>query len=257
MEQLYFEGKVKVLAVSNYDVPEVQELLSYARVKPAFIQNKYDIFTQGGQAPWVPSILQFAQENNIRVQGYCGLNSWPHQLAAVNNAHVKWVAAKYRKTPAQTILRWAFQQGVTMLTRSESTEHQLESLDIFDFTINDLDMQLLNAQITLFSPYFVPWMHDMFRCLFVFLLFFPFSSLKFFSLMSFVLLIGLCWRLCFLVFQLFKKFFLKTKKYQKFRIKLKNLFLKVKQKISYPKIRVLHHFLFALLWFHFLLSFHH
>ena len=165
MEELYFEGKIRALAISNYNIWELRELLRYARVYPSYLQTKFDVFTQGSQAPWVNNIMPLTQEYGIFVQGYCIQNNWPGQLPAIQDFHVRYLTqTKYRgHSETQVLLRWAYQYGIMMLVRSSNNERQIENVNIFgeDFVIDDIDMQLLNGLITMYSPFRVNWMNDM------------------------------------------------------------------------------------------------
>eukprot|EP00483_Globobulimina_turgida_P007651 UN07666 len=129
-----------------------------------FVQNKYDPFTCGQQSPWTASIGEWveAQEYNVIVQGYCILNAWPHQINAVNDKHIEWIAQKYGKTNAQLLLRWALQSNIAVLTRSSRDDRQIENLNVFDFEIAENDMQLLNGLNTLFNPFNSESMHDVY-----------------------------------------------------------------------------------------------
>lgn len=167
LEELYAEGKIRALAVSNYGVQDMKDLMKYAKILPVFVQNKYDIFTSGQQSPWSEPINTWAidtfDDYHIFTQGYCILNSWPHVMAAVNDVHVRWIAQKYEgKNPAQILLRWAMQSGILILTRSSQQLRQLENRNIFDFELNEIDMNLLTALITLYSPYDIQWVDDVY-----------------------------------------------------------------------------------------------
>jgi len=64
---------------------------------------------------------------------------------------------------AQLLIRWALQhKNVAVLTRSSHEERQLNNLNVFAFRISDLDMQLLNGLITLFSPFDIGYMNDVY-----------------------------------------------------------------------------------------------
>merc|ERR1712176_1745006 len=56
LEGLYREGKIKYIGVSNFGPRDMDYLMSFATIPPAFVQNKYDPFTQGQQQPWADSI---------------------------------------------------------------------------------------------------------------------------------------------------------------------------------------------------------
>eukprot|EP01084_Bolivina_argentea_P037769 69837_1 len=168
LETLHKEGKIKYLAVSNFDPHDMSQLMTYSTIKPLFVQNKFDPFTQGQQTPWTTSIerwvvnynenIRKADEDLIVIQGYCVLNAWPHQISAVKDKHIEALANLYQVTPAQLLIRWALQHKyIGILTRSSREERQLENLNMFDFEINDVDMQLINGLNTLFSPFDIDW----------------------------------------------------------------------------------------------------
>ena len=97
------------------------------------------------------------------VQGYGLLNSWPHQTSAVRDGHIKWMAAKYGVTAAQLLVRWALQhENMAILVRSTKREHLLENLNVFGFEISGEDMLMINGLNTMFSPFDVQWMHDVY-----------------------------------------------------------------------------------------------
>ena len=100
---------------------------------------------------------------DIIVQAYSPLNYWPHQIPPFWDAHVEAVALNYPgKTTSQVLLRWCIQMGVAVLTRSSNEERQLQNLDIFDFELNEFDMQLLSGLNTLISPYDIEWSKDIY-----------------------------------------------------------------------------------------------
>jgi len=74
MEKLFEEGKIKALGVSNYDEWWLDDLLSYAKHRPVYLQNKFDIYTQGLQTPTGRSMLERAQKEGISIAGYSTLN---------------------------------------------------------------------------------------------------------------------------------------------------------------------------------------
>ena len=127
----------------------------------------------GQQTPWGDSIEEWVRNYNANlkgdedpimyIQGYCLFNSWPHQVAAINDKHIEWIADKYHVNSAQLLIRWALQRKyVALLTRSSKEEMLLNNLNVMDFEINDVDMQLLSGLITIFSPFDVQWMHDVY-----------------------------------------------------------------------------------------------
>merc|ERR1712232_1124197 len=72
MEQLYDEGKIKALGVSNFDVALLTELLSFARIRPVYIQNKYSIYQPGNsdESLQEESIMEWLAREKIVMTGY-------------------------------------------------------------------------------------------------------------------------------------------------------------------------------------------
>ena len=97
------------------------------------------------------------------VQAYCVLNSWPHQVAAVSDGHIQWIAAKYKVSAAQLLVRWTLQHPDTaVLVRSSDRDHLLQNLDVFGFEISGDDMMLIDGLNTMFSPFDVQWAQDVY-----------------------------------------------------------------------------------------------
>jgi len=79
------------------------------------------------------------------VTAYCPLNDWPSKLKAVDDVHVAAIAKRLGKTPAQVLLRWGVQLGMTMLTRSSREDRLTQATQIFDFSLTDSDMALVSG----------------------------------------------------------------------------------------------------------------
>jgi len=97
------------------------------------------------------------------LQGYCALNSWPHQVSAVKDGHIEWMAAKYGVSAAQLLVRWTLQhEHMAVLVRSTNTEHLKQDRNVFGFEISTEDMLLINGLNTLFSPFDIGGMNDVY-----------------------------------------------------------------------------------------------
>ena len=100
-------------------------------------------------------------EPAIVLQAYGLLNSWPHQVSSVKDGHIEWLAAKYKVSAAQLLVRWALQHGnVAVLVRSTNRNHLSQNLDVFGFEIRESDMLFINGLNTMFSPFDIQWMND-------------------------------------------------------------------------------------------------
>eukprot|EP00747_Dinoflagellata_sp_TGD_P029475 gnl/TRDRNA2_/TRDRNA2_133924_c1_seq1.p1 gnl/TRDRNA2_/TRDRNA2_133924_c1~~gnl/TRDRNA2_/TRDRNA2_133924_c1_seq1.p1 ORF type:complete len:206 (-),score=46.38 gnl/TRDRNA2_/TRDRNA2_133924_c1_seq1:89-616(-) len=149
MEQLHARGKVRSLGVSNFGPAELEELLAFAKVKPVYVQNKFSIYTPGEQQVGGTNVLAYCRERGIQVMGYSVINAWPGLLPQLEDPHVKEIAARYGRAPAQVLHRWALQLGVAVIPKSGNVARVEENAKLFDFELSDLDMRLLNGIVTL------------------------------------------------------------------------------------------------------------
>lgn len=150
LESLHSAGKIRSLGVSNFGLQELQDLLSFARVPPVYLQNKMSVYAIGEQrvSPR-DSVAAFARERGIQLFGYSVNNPWPGVLMPMEDPHVLAVAARYQRTPAQVLLRWALQLGAGVLPKSVSSHRIKENARLFDFELMETDMRLLNGLVTL------------------------------------------------------------------------------------------------------------
>ena len=130
MEELYSQGKIKAIGVSNFMVHHLNEFLPECKIAPAV--NQVEFHPELVQ----PELLEFCKENNIRVEAWS-----PIMKGRVNDIPVlQALAAKYGKTPAQITLRWALQKGVVTIPKSVTPKRIQSNIRIFDFELSDEDM---------------------------------------------------------------------------------------------------------------------
>jgi diketogulonate reductase-like aldo/keto reductase len=134
MEELYEEGKVRAIGVSNYMPHHLEYLLSVARIKP--MVNQIRIFP--GSIP--QKTIDYCLENDILVQAYSpfGTGSLLGAKALQN------IADRYDTTIARLCVRWSLQRGFNPLPKSITTERIIANIDVFGFEISDEDMEILN-----------------------------------------------------------------------------------------------------------------
>jgi diketogulonate reductase-like aldo/keto reductase len=109
-------------------------------------QSKFNPYHRGrtGNAGG-EDFLTAGNELGIVTTAYCPLNDWPSKLKAVDDAHVAHLASKLGKTPAQVILRWAVQLGLTVLTRSSKEARLMQATQIWDFSLGEQEMALVSG----------------------------------------------------------------------------------------------------------------
>lgn len=136
LEQIYKSGRAKAIGVSNYTVKHLEELLASSSVVPAVNQVEFHPFLYQDQEP----LLKFCKSRGILVEAYSPLAHGKR----IDEPLVGEIAAKYGKSNAQILLRWAVQQGTVPLVKSTHHERIVENLQIFDFRLADNDMQAIN-----------------------------------------------------------------------------------------------------------------
>lgn len=148
LEELYREGKIRALGVSNFNVPLLQELLGFAQVRPVYIQNKYSIYQPGSydEAIQTNSLMEWLAQEKIVMTGYSIIHpGHAGYLSPLDDPHVRAVARRHGKTPSQVLHRWMLQIGAAVIPRSTKPERIKENGDLFDFSLAEKDMRLFNG----------------------------------------------------------------------------------------------------------------
>jgi len=148
LEQLYSEGKIKALGISNFDVPLLQELLSFAKIRPVYIQNKYSIYQPGSydEALKEQSLMEWLAKEQIVMTGYSIIHpAHGGFLSPLDDPHVKAIAKRHGKTPSQVLHRWLLQLGAAVIPRSTKPQRIIENGDLFSFSLPETDIRLLNG----------------------------------------------------------------------------------------------------------------
>ena len=134
MEELAQKGKIKAIGVSNFLEHHLNEFLPNCKITPAV--NQVEFHPHLVQ----PNLLKYCQSNNIRLEAWS-----PIMKGRVNDIPVlQALAAKYRKTPAQIVLRWDIQKGVVTIPKSVNPERIRSNAEIFDFEIHAEDMEKID-----------------------------------------------------------------------------------------------------------------
>jgi len=148
MEELHKEGKIRAIGISNFEAHQIDELLSYATVKPAVNQIETHAFFQEEKA-----------RTELKTYGI-QMEAWSPFVEGRNGLFTNEVLAeigkKYNKTNAQVSLRWHYQRGIVAIPRTSKKEHMLENLNIFDFKLTDEDVQTI-AKLDLNKSQFPEW----------------------------------------------------------------------------------------------------
>ena len=139
MEEYYKQWKLKSIWISNYYTKEaVDEVLSYAEILPAVIQNENHIYYQN------TDLQDYVKQYGIFIESWYPFGWRWNTSENFNNEVIKELAEKYNKTSAQIILRWHLQAWYIVIPGSSNPDHIAENYNIFDFELSDEDMQKIS-----------------------------------------------------------------------------------------------------------------
>jgi diketogulonate reductase-like aldo/keto reductase len=146
MEELYKEGRVKAIGVSNFQPDRVMDLILHNEVAPAVNQIETHPFNQQIETQ------KFLQENSVQIESWGPFAEGKNNI--FQNELLLSIAGKYGKTVAQVILRWLTQRGVVVIPKSVRRERMIENFNIFDFELSPEDMDAIKTLDMKVSSFF-------------------------------------------------------------------------------------------------------
>ncbi len=146
MEELYQEGRVRAIGVSNFHPDRVMDLILHHKVAPTVDQIETHPFHQQIDTQ------KFLQENGVQIESWGPFAEGKNNI--FQNELLNSLAGKYRKSVAQIILRWLTQRGVVAIPKSVHKERIVENIDIFDFELSTGDMGAIASLDTKTSSFF-------------------------------------------------------------------------------------------------------
>jgi diketogulonate reductase-like aldo/keto reductase len=132
MEELYQQGKIRAIGVSNFQPDRIMDLMIHNKVTPAVNQIEVNPFQQQIETQ------KFLQENSVQVEAWAPFAEGKNNI--FQNELLLSIAAKYKKSAAQVILRWVIQRGIIALAKSTRKERMLENINVLDFELSAEDM---------------------------------------------------------------------------------------------------------------------
>jgi len=146
MEELYQEGKVRAIGVSNFQPDRLIDLIVHNEIVPAVNQIETHPFHQQVQTQ------KFLVENNVQIQSWGPFAEGKNDL--FSNKLLLSIGEKYNKSIAQVVLRWLTQRGVIAIPKSVRKERMEENINIFDFELSTEDMEKIKTLDTNASSFF-------------------------------------------------------------------------------------------------------
>lgn len=149
LEDLYQEGILRAIGVSNFYPDQLVDMASFSRIKPMVNQvEAHPFYQQSESKKWM-------EKYNVRMEAWAPFGEGRGGL--FENPLLEEIGRKYGKTTAQVILRWNIQRGVVVIPKSTHKERMKQNLNVFDFVLDGEDMKKIasldKGQSSFFSHY--------------------------------------------------------------------------------------------------------
>ena len=138
LEELYTEGKIRAIGVSNYTADRLVDLVNYNKVVPAVNQVETNLVSQQTEVrTWMDKL-------GVQHMGYA-----PFGQGKINEIYadeaLQYIAGRYHKTVRQVVLRFQIQSDVVVIPKTTHIERMKENLEVFDFELLDNEIEILRA----------------------------------------------------------------------------------------------------------------
>lgn len=132
---LYKEGKIKAIGVSNFYPDRLVDLSLFSEIRPAVNQVEVNPFHQQTGA------LKYHEKYNIQMEAWAPFAEGKNHI--FSHPELKAIGEKYGKSVGQVILRWLIQRGIVPLSKTVKKERMLENISVFDFELSEEDMSII------------------------------------------------------------------------------------------------------------------
>lgn len=137
LEELYDEGKLRAIGISNFYVDRMIDFASFHRIKPMVNQIEIHPHHQQSQAK------TWHDKYGVQLEAWAPFGEGRGGMFEL--PELKAIAEQYGKTVAQVILRWHLQRGIVVIPKSTHAERMAENFNVFDFSLSDADMTAISA----------------------------------------------------------------------------------------------------------------
>ncbi|WP_238900565.1 aldo/keto reductase [Clostridium sp. YIM B02500] len=136
MEDLYLQGKIKVIGVANFEIQHLEELIKHSKIPPMINQiETHPEFPQN-------ELHQYLTKHKILHEAWAPLGQG--NKALLENTVLKKITSNHEKTVAQVILRWHIQRGIIIIPKSSNPKRIKENIQLFDFELSSEEMEKIN-----------------------------------------------------------------------------------------------------------------
>jgi 2,5-diketo-D-gluconate reductase A len=137
LEDLYEEGKLRAIGVSNFYPDRLVDIASFTKIPPMVNQVETHIFNQQKTAK------EYMDKYKVQIEAWAPFGEG--RGGTFDNPVIAEIATKYGKTTAQVMLRWHIQRGIVVIPKSTHKERMEENFNVFDFTLSEEDMAKIAA----------------------------------------------------------------------------------------------------------------
>ncbi|KAF8674858.1 hypothetical protein HU200_047990 [Digitaria exilis] len=142
MEECHRRGHARAIGVSNFACKKLENLLCFAKIPPAVVQAEVHPYCRQKK------LREFCRSRGIQLCGYSPLGAsgtvWANN-SVMESPVLKQIAQDRGKTVAQVCIRWIYEQGDVVITKSFNGSRMRENLDIFDWELTDDDRDKIDA----------------------------------------------------------------------------------------------------------------
>lgn len=146
LEELYEQGKIRAIGISNFYADRMVEFANFNRIRPMVNQVETHPLNQQKTAK------EWMDKYDIKIEAWAPFGEGRGGL--FENSILCEIGQKHGKTTAQVMLRWHIQRGVIVIPKSTHKERMIENFDVFDFTLDSEDMAKIAALDTAKSQFF-------------------------------------------------------------------------------------------------------
>ncbi|XP_029679358.1 aldo-keto reductase family 1 member A1-like isoform X2 [Formica exsecta] len=148
MEEQVLEKRTKAIGLSNFNIHQIKKILDNAKLPISNLQIELHVNFQQKE------LIKFCQDNNISITAYSplGTRGFLKEIGKANtipnlleNPTVLEIAEKYKKTPAQILLKHIIQKGIIAIPKSSTSTRIKENIQLFDWELRVEDIDKLNA----------------------------------------------------------------------------------------------------------------
>lgn len=147
LEDLYEEGKIRAIGISNFYADRMIDFASFNRIKP--MVNQVEIHPHNQQV----EAKVWHDKYGVQMEAWAPFGEGRGDMFRL--PELKAIAEKHGKTVAQVILRWHLQRGIVIIPKSTHVERMAENFNVFDFTLSEEDMAAIAALDKKASSFFL------------------------------------------------------------------------------------------------------